>query len=171
MDEYSKSAKRGLCKVECWTATARDFAGFRFLSFADAALVRRCSTLIVAARRASPIRPFASVGLTKSETVLSPQLDPTNQTGTMRPLPIRVFADAASARRCGTLFAVLQSVSPERPLRATSRSGHSSFLRDFGKGLLSRLKRSREISSKYNHVIRNWLCENGATEPRRATAQ
>lgn len=31
------------------------------------------------------------------------------------------FADAASPRRCGTLFAALRSISPDRPLKASLR--------------------------------------------------
>ncbi|WP_372573532.1 hypothetical protein [Ruegeria jejuensis] len=40
---------------------------------------------------------------------------------TLPPLPFRVFAYAAFARKCGPLFAALQPVSAERPLKSTSR--------------------------------------------------
>ncbi|MEZ0467874.1 hypothetical protein C6W91_14900 [Phaeobacter sp. SYSU ZJ3003] len=36
------------------------------------------------------------------------------------PLPFRVFADAASACRCGTLIAALQRTSPGRSFKATA---------------------------------------------------
>ncbi|PUB09448.1 hypothetical protein DFP92_13110 [Yoonia sediminilitoris] len=40
---------------------------------------------------------------------------------TLPPLPCRVFADAASARDCGVVFAVKQHVSPNRPLKVSPR--------------------------------------------------
>jgi len=40
---------------------------------------------------------------------------------TLPPLPFRAFADAASARRCGTFIAALQSISLDLSFKACLR--------------------------------------------------
>ena len=52
---------------------------------ADAASVCICSTFVVAAQRKSPKQPLDSKDLTETETVNSPQPDPTTQTRTNLP--------------------------------------------------------------------------------------
>ena len=51
----------------------------------------------------------------------SPQSGRRPELQTQPPLPFRVFADAASACRCGTLIAALQPMSPDRSFKTSLR--------------------------------------------------
>ncbi|MCL6283717.1 hypothetical protein M3P21_09260 [Ruegeria sp. 2012CJ41-6] len=85
---------------------------------ADAATVCICGTFIVATKRKSPKQPFDSANLAETETVNSPQLDPTTQTRTNPPFALAAIAVAAMARGRGVVFAALQALSSDRSFAA-----------------------------------------------------
>ncbi|TNJ38972.1 hypothetical protein FGE21_19305 [Phaeobacter sp. B1627] len=105
-----------------------DFAVIQFLPFADAAYVRSCSNFVFAVQRKSPVRSFASVDLDRTDSVLSPQLDPTTQTRTLLPFARAVIADAAFARVYSTLSAAMKRKSPYRSFTNVDSHGTKTAL-------------------------------------------
>ena len=67
---------------ECLSCGQTDL---RFLVYADAASFRICGTFVVATRRKSPVRSFASVDFARTEKALSLRLCWTSETRTLLP--------------------------------------------------------------------------------------
>ncbi len=79
------------------TCVQRDFSDIGFSRFANAASVCGHSASVVAARRGSSIRSFVGVDFIRTDTVLSPQLDPTIQTRTLLPFDYVASVSAVSS--------------------------------------------------------------------------
>lgn len=68
-----------------------------------------------------------------SDAIGLPSLGRTAAARTLPPLPFRVFADAASARKCGVAVAAKQHVTSIRPLKVSPRNQiQSTFSRQPG---------------------------------------
>ena len=101
----------------------RDFPTIRFSHLADAAIVRKRGTCIVATQRVLSTRSFIGVVLAGTKTVLSLHAVQTNETRDLSAINVWACCGASVFCACGMTYAKLQRLLPEQPIKGVMPTG------------------------------------------------